>query len=246
MAAPGHRCHPHGAMPTSMTSTPSPSRRPGRAGGRRAARLAIPPAKLEPPHLRHRVIRRERLLERLSAAVTGCRVTLVTGPPGAGKTTLLASWTSAGLSSGRLAWVSLDRHDDNPARFWSTVVTALAGAGALPDDRIVDAIASPAFPALLGELPAIACGLAARRRRADRAGARRLPRDQRPARARRHGDHPAACPASFPARARLASRPGPPSAAPSVVRPAGRGPGRRVGVHGGGDAQAAGRPRPAP
>ena len=104
--------------------------------------------------MRHRVVRRERLLERLSAAITGCRVTLVAGPPGAGKTTLLASWTSAGLSADRLAWVSLDRHDDSPARFWSTVVAALAGVGALPDDRVVDAIASPAFPALLGELPA--------------------------------------------------------------------------------------------
>jgi LuxR family maltose regulon positive regulatory protein len=136
-----------------MTSTPSPSRPSGRDSGRRA-HLAIPPAKLEPPQLRHRVVRRERLLERLSAAVAGCRVTLVAGPPGAGKTTLLASWTSAGSVPGRPAWVSLDRHDDSPARFWSTVVAALAGVGALPDARLVDAIASPAFPALLGELPA--------------------------------------------------------------------------------------------
>src|SRR5262249_22830284 len=145
---------PAGAMPTSMTSTPSPSRRPNRGGGRRAARLAIPLAKLEPPRLRHRVVRRERLHERLSAAITGCRVTLVAGPPGAGKTTLPASGAAAGLSTGRLAWVSLDRHDDSPARFWSTVVTALADVEALPDARVVDAIASPAFPALLGELPA--------------------------------------------------------------------------------------------
>jgi len=108
----------------------------------------------EPPHLRHRVVRRERLLELLSAAVSGCRVTLVAGPPGAGKTTLLASWITAGPVPGRVAWVSLDRHDDSPARFWSTVVTALAGVEALPDARLRDAIASPAFPALLGELPA--------------------------------------------------------------------------------------------
>ncbi len=99
-------------------------------------------------------MQRERLLERLTAAVSSCRATLIAGPPGAGKTTLLTSWTSAGLAPGRLAWISLDRHDDSPARFWSTVVAALAGAGALTDDRVGRGISTPALGALLGELPA--------------------------------------------------------------------------------------------
>src|SRR4051794_6772628 len=141
------------AMPTSMSSTPSPARWTG-PGGSRLAGLAIPPAKLGPPRLRHRIVQRERLLERLTAAVSSCRVTLIAGPPGAGKTTLLASWTSAGRAPGRLAWISLDRHDNSPARFWSTVVAALAGAGALTDDRVAAGISTPAFSALLGELPA--------------------------------------------------------------------------------------------
>jgi LuxR family maltose regulon positive regulatory protein len=53
-------------------------------------------------------------------------LTLVAAPAGFGKTTLLAEWLAAGSAGGRpAAWVSLDAGDNDPARFWAYVLTAL-------------------------------------------------------------------------------------------------------------------------
>jgi LuxR family maltose regulon positive regulatory protein len=52
---------------------------------------------------------------------------LVSAPTGFGKTTLLAEW--AVVTRGvRFVWVSLDRGDDEPQRFWRYAVAALEGA----------------------------------------------------------------------------------------------------------------------
>ena len=57
-----------------------------------------------------------------AARSTGCRVVGITAPAGYGKSTLLAEWARA--EDRRVAWVSLDRFDDDPA----TLVTSLAAA----------------------------------------------------------------------------------------------------------------------
>jgi LuxR family maltose regulon positive regulatory protein len=53
----------------------------------------------------------------------GRTLVLVCTPAGFGKTTLLADWaTSTTLP---VAWLSLDADDNDPARFWRYVATAL-------------------------------------------------------------------------------------------------------------------------
>lgn len=95
--------------------------------------------KLNVPVLRRRLVERPRLLERLDRS-TGAAVTLVSAPAGFGKSTLVASWLSraAGAGDRRVAWVSLEHADNEPAIFWSYVITALhkavpdVGEGSLP------------------------------------------------------------------------------------------------------------------
>jgi len=110
--------------------------------------------KLHPPSLPSRVVPRERLVGQLSG---GRRLTLVDAPAGWGKTTLLAEWRAA--SEGRIAWLALDRADNDPRLFWAYVVEALrtvepdVGANAeallrVPGAGVVDA----ALATLLNEL----------------------------------------------------------------------------------------------
>jgi len=67
---------------------------------------------------------RPRLVERLNAGL-GCKLTLISAPAGFGKTTLLSEWVSSTDPRGRVAWVSLDKGDNDPTRFWSYVIAAL-------------------------------------------------------------------------------------------------------------------------
>ena len=57
------------------------------------------------------------------------KLTLVSAPAGFGKTTLLTEWLAerpAEATGGRLvAWLSLDRADNDPASFWTYVIAAL-------------------------------------------------------------------------------------------------------------------------
>jgi len=54
------------------------------------------------------------------------KLTLVSAPAGFGKSTLLAEWLAAAPAGARpAAWVSLDESDNDPARFWAYVVTAM-------------------------------------------------------------------------------------------------------------------------
>src|SRR3954470_3417852 len=75
------------------------------------------------------MLRRRRLVERLSAAVAGRPVTLVCAPAGSGKTVLAGSWAASGTFPGPVAWISLDEDDERPGVFWTYVVTAMERAG---------------------------------------------------------------------------------------------------------------------
>jgi LuxR family maltose regulon positive regulatory protein len=79
--------------------------------------------KLVPPRVRPNILvraRLERLLDRSSSAA----LTLVDAPVGFGKTMLVQSWC-ANQSVAAVAWVSLDAADDDPARFWTYLATAI-------------------------------------------------------------------------------------------------------------------------
>jgi LuxR family maltose regulon positive regulatory protein len=97
--------------------------------------------------------------ERLEALLeSNTRLTVVTAPAGWGKTTLLSSWAASVADA--LSWVSLDETDDEPVRFWSYVLTALAEAGGDVSRAALDELphsGSPmehALPVLLNELAA--------------------------------------------------------------------------------------------
>ena len=94
---------------------------------------------IPPPH--PDLVPRPRLVRRLEEGLRlGRRLTLLSAPAGYGKSTLLSAWIAshrrgvpqlerrgAGASTAPLqvAWLSLDREDDSPARFWTYLVAAL-------------------------------------------------------------------------------------------------------------------------
>jgi LuxR family maltose regulon positive regulatory protein len=88
------------------------------------ARPALPPA----------FVARRRLMDRLDEGVRG-EVTLLSAGPGSGKTVLAVAWAESGGAPGPVAWLSLDGYDNSPAAFWSYVIGALRGTGAVPDDN---------------------------------------------------------------------------------------------------------------
>jgi LuxR family maltose regulon positive regulatory protein len=113
-------------------------------------------SKLSPGRLPGGVVPRPALLERLSAGRL-CALTLVSAPAGFGKTTLTAAWAS---QFGSVAWVSLDKADTDPARFWAHVLAALAiwepRAGSTSLGAVKarpDEIEKYALPKLFEELP---------------------------------------------------------------------------------------------
>lgn len=88
-----------------------------------ATKLTVP---APPPHL----VVRSRLHGLLDRGVQR-QLTVVSGPLGAGKSTLLAAWAAAGPPT---AWLSLDDLDNDPARLWAHLLSALhraTGEGAL-------------------------------------------------------------------------------------------------------------------
>jgi LuxR family maltose regulon positive regulatory protein len=83
--------------------------------------------KLYLPPPRPGLIPRLRLSERLDAGAASTLM-LVSAPAGFGKTTLLAEWLASATGTRRVAWVSLDRGDNDPVGFWRYVIAALGTA----------------------------------------------------------------------------------------------------------------------
>ena len=79
--------------------------------------------KLYIPPIRSELVLRPRLVDRLGQRDRkSCKLTLVSAPAGYGKTTLLGEWIAHCELRTRVAWVSLDEGDNDPARFWAYVV----------------------------------------------------------------------------------------------------------------------------
>ena len=76
------------------------------------------------------VVPRPGLFERLGASA---RVTVLSAPPGSGKTVLVRSWIGQRGLADRAAWVPVGRGEQDPQRFWLSVLGALrdtvAGSG---------------------------------------------------------------------------------------------------------------------
>ena len=61
-----------------------------------------------------------------SSAGAGQRLTAVVGSAGAGKSVLLADWAAA-RPPGMTFWLSCDRADADPARFWAGFIRSATG-----------------------------------------------------------------------------------------------------------------------
>ena len=87
----------------------------------RGPRFAL--AKFRPTTLPVALVSRSVLLDRLTEGA-GRRLTVVVGSAGAGKSVLLSSWAAA-RPPGLTAWLSCDRADADPVRFWAGFIEAL-------------------------------------------------------------------------------------------------------------------------
>ena len=115
--------------------------------------LVLVATKLHSPEVRPGSVSRDALVRRLVEGGDR-KLALLCAPAGWGKTVLLAEWRAAEGESRAFAWLSLDRNDDDPVRFWRYVIAALAtveptvgetALTALPAARagVVDAVVAP-------------------------------------------------------------------------------------------------------
>jgi LuxR family transcriptional regulator, maltose regulon positive regulatory protein len=91
-------------------------------------------AKLSTPQPRPGAVSRSDLIER--ARSSDCRVVGVTAPAGYGKSTLLAQWAHG--EDRPVAWVSLDRLDDDPAVLLTLLASAYTRASSGNADLVAD------------------------------------------------------------------------------------------------------------
>ena len=125
--------------------------------------------KFHMPLWRSEGVIRPRLLDQLQAGLTEQRkLTLISAPAGYGKTTLITSWLNSSKESKRHIWLSLEKSDNEPARFlyywahaWNRIsdfdlenILALLDSPKLPPfqsilDDIINALAWVEEPAVL-------------------------------------------------------------------------------------------------
>ncbi|MDZ5662163.1 LuxR C-terminal-related transcriptional regulator [Nocardioides sp. S-58] len=122
-------------------------------------------AKLHRPPARDGWVGRPRLLDVLDRSVSRS-VTLVAAPAGYGKTTVVAQWLASRRGERAAAWVSIDAGDNDPARLWAHIATALQRAGCfLAPDLPMFLVAASAdvrtrlLPHLLNALAATSDGI---------------------------------------------------------------------------------------
>jgi LuxR family maltose regulon positive regulatory protein len=98
--------------------------------------------KLYIPPVSSRLVSRPHLVERLNDGLrSGHKLILVSAPAGFGKTTLVSDWVrQAELLT---AWLSLDRGDDDPVRFWTYLIAALQGKHPDVGQKALRALQSP-------------------------------------------------------------------------------------------------------
>jgi LuxR family transcriptional regulator, maltose regulon positive regulatory protein len=114
-------------------------------------------SKLHPPWLRPGIVARTALVERLLAVSAGA-VVCVVAPPGYGKTTLLAQW--AQRKGDRVAWVTIDRQDNDPAVLLTYLAVALDRVAPV-DLETFQILASPATQVPPTVVPRLAAAMSA-------------------------------------------------------------------------------------
>ena len=127
-----------------------------RSASVQGAGAVIAATKLHVPVRTSRTVPRERLLSAVLAR-SDARLTLVDAPAGSGKTTLLSEWNAHPAEQRPFAWLSLDRTDNDPVRFFDCVIAALRTVAPgiaegvrreLGSASLIDAV----LPALINEI----------------------------------------------------------------------------------------------
>ncbi|MFC1936026.1 LuxR C-terminal-related transcriptional regulator [Chloroflexota bacterium] len=108
-----------------------------------STKLFIPPTRPE-------LVPRPRLIERLNEGLYR-KLTLISAPAGFGKTTLVTEWLDNlhSEAENKIAWLSLDEGDNDPARFLSYFIAALnqiEGTGAAFGKGALSMLQSPQPP----------------------------------------------------------------------------------------------------
>jgi LuxR family maltose regulon positive regulatory protein len=110
--------------------------------------------KLTVPPLRSDFVSRSELIDK--ARVAGSRAVAVTAPAGYGKSTLLVEW--AHTEDRAVAWVSLDRFDDDPATLLTLIASAFSQATGT-DPALVADMLGPGVAMLGRSAPRLATAL---------------------------------------------------------------------------------------
>src|SRR5262249_46502648 len=105
-------------------------------------------SKLVPPAPAGLMVPRDQLLGWLAWGKSRL-LTFVCAPAGYRKATLLAQWCQA-EAGGSLAWVTLDKGDSDPVRFWTYLICAIAGIEPAVGQTSLQAL-SPQPDRLIGE-----------------------------------------------------------------------------------------------
>ncbi|HUI87701.1 MAG TPA: LuxR C-terminal-related transcriptional regulator [Anaerolineales bacterium] len=108
--------------------------------------------KLMPPRLHTGILERDDLLAKLDEGLSK-KLTIVAAPTGFGKTTLVSQWLASREFPS--AWVTLDKNDNDPARFWTYVISAIRTFDAAVGKKALSLLMSASWPssdALLNSL----------------------------------------------------------------------------------------------
>lgn len=114
-----------------------------------ASSISIVNTKFRPPKQKRRLLKRERLMRDFMRGKDR-RLVLVTAPAGYGKTTLLSQiFESLSVQRHPVAWLSIDRDDNDPVRFLSHLQRAIGSArkhtGRASAEDMDDGAQSPGF-----------------------------------------------------------------------------------------------------
>jgi LuxR family maltose regulon positive regulatory protein len=112
-----------------------------------ATKLFIPPP-------RSKIVLRPRLIERLNEGLSASRkLTFISAPAGFGKTTLVSEWVAGGDQ--KVAWLSLDEADNDPAQFLTYLIAALHILAPKIGAGVLAALQSPQPPPIESILTAL-------------------------------------------------------------------------------------------
>jgi len=114
-------------------------------------------AKTSVPHIHSGLVRRQRLTSRLAASVD-LPLVVVSAPVGYGKTTLLVDWLQH--DDRAVAWVSLDRVDDDVATLMTSIIAGVKRVREL-DPSLSEDLVSPDVSVLGRIVPGLAASIGA-------------------------------------------------------------------------------------